>query len=283
MNLTDLHPWVHDAADLKREEQKRWYSPSSFFFSQGQSLVLAASYFRDTRLTSTARGGVARKHRHRIHLALFGQLMASLEYLFKDFIAQVIDLTDVFDEKVKKAKWIEVDAGHVLSVRTVKTTPGALLLHSTLGWQDSRTVNVRYSDLFLFQPIDQPEIDTLDRLWVLRHSVAHNAGFVTARDAARAGVPALSNAVVDLNEEFIRETFDFLCNIAKRVATEVGDRVVLEWLRSKKEVEANWKRDKQTYTWLKYLAAYIPSRARELPKIRKGTYTADFARANAPP
>jgi hypothetical protein len=107
-------------------------------------------------------------------------------------------------------------------------------------------------------------VDTLDRLWILRHSVAHNAGFVTARDAARAGVASLSNAVVDIDAAFINETFDFLCAISKRVAEGVGDRVLLEWLRSKKEAGKNWKRDKQTFIWLKFLATYVASRTEDL-------------------
>lgn len=280
MDPTNLEAWPYDAADLQREEEKRWYSPASFFFSQGQALVLAASYFRNDRLTPQARGGVARKHRHRVHLALFGQLLASLEYLFKDFIAQVVDVVDIYDEQIKKADWITVDAGHILSVRTARGTPGAMLLHPTMGWQNPKNVNARYSRLFEFSPIHASEIETLEQLWVLRHSVAHNAGFVTSHDAARAGMPHLSNEVAAIDDEFIREAFYFLCEIASRVAESVGDTVLIAWLKSRVDAGKDYKRDKQTYSLLKWLATYVDSRAQAIPRVLKGQYSDDWARAN---
>src|SRR6266705_2427678 len=177
--------WNRDTADVVRDELKRKESPCSFFWSQGQSLSLAAEYFVDDRLAETARGGVALKHRHRVHLALFGQLMASFEDLLKYFVAKVIDLTAVLDTKVQKAKWMEVDASKVLAYRLVATTPGAMLVHSTLGWHVPATVKLRYQELFSRNPITNDEISTLERLWILRHTVAHNAGFVIQYDAVR--------------------------------------------------------------------------------------------------
>jgi hypothetical protein len=70
--------------------------------------------------------------------ALFGQLMASFGYLLKDFVAKAVDLTAVIDPKVQKAKWMEVDAAKVLASRIAATTPGAMLVHSTLGWHTHR-------------------------------------------------------------------------------------------------------------------------------------------------
>jgi hypothetical protein len=208
--------------------------------------------------------------------------MASLEYLLKDFVAQVVDLADIYDDRIRRAKWIEVNAGQILNVRAARTSPGALLLHSTLGWQDPRTVNQRYKEIFEYEPIDGAEVDALERLWVLRHSVAHNAGLVIAQDAARGGMPHLSNEVVDIDAEFIDQTFLFLCNIARRVAEKVGDKVISDWLRSKKDNGMDYRRDKQTYTWLKWLATYVDSRAQDLPRVSKSSYSTDFAKANPP-
>lgn len=282
VDLTNLKPWAVDTADLEREEFKRWYSPSSFFYSQGKAIVLAATYFQNNRLTQAARGGVARKHRHRIHLALFGQLLASLEYLFKDFVAQVIDNTDIYDEKIKKAKWIPLDIAQILITRGIGNTPGRLLLHPTMGWHDPRAVNARYVEIFEYAPIASSELATLERLWILRHSVAHNAGLVITQDAGRAGMPLLSNKVVDINDEMVEETFSFLCTIARRVAKEVGDKIVLDWLRSKKESGKEYRRDKAIYSDLKWLSIYVESRNENLPKVTKGQYSADFLRANPP-
>jgi hypothetical protein len=271
--------WTSDAADIAREELKRERSPSSFFYSQGQALVLAATYFRNDRLAAHARGGVAQKHRHRIHLALFGQMMAALEFLFKDFVASVVDLIPTFDDALLQAKWLDVDAKRVLSLRSASTTAGAVLLHGTLGWHDSDTVNKRYSALFKVAPIENSEIPDLDRLWLLRHSVAHNAGFVTAYDAVRGGMPDLADAVAAVDGDYLAEAFDFLCKISHRVADNVGGEVVLAWLRTRAAAGKNYPRDKATYLQLKLLATFVQSRAANLPTITKASYTADWEKA----
>lgn len=272
--------WASDAADIAREERKREASPSSFFYSQGQALVLAANYFRNDRLAPAARGGVAQKHRHRIHLALFGQLMAALEFLFKDFVASVIDLVPTFDEAILQAKWLEVDAKRVLSLRSASTTAGSVLLHGTLGWHDADTVNKRYSALFQKAPIENSEVPDLDRLWLLRHSVAHNAGFVTAYDSVRGGMTDLADAVADIDGTFLSESFDFLSTIASRVAEVVGDQVVLAWLKSRIPAGKNYQRDKDTYKRLKLLATIVKSRTAELPSVTKGNYSRDWQKAS---
>jgi hypothetical protein len=117
-------PWNADTTDTERDERKRQSSPASFFFSQGQAICLSADYFTDDRLVENARGGVAKKHRLRIHLALFGQLMASFEYMLKDFIARAIDVSDILDEKVKTSKWIDIDVARVLGIRTAQYAVG---------------------------------------------------------------------------------------------------------------------------------------------------------------
>lgn len=271
--------WSSDAADITREERKRELSPSSFFFSQGKALALAAEYFSDQRLTRNARGGVARKHRHRIHLALFGQMMAALEFLLKDFVASAIDLVPTFDDALLQAKWLEVDAKRVLSLRSASSTAGSVLLHSTLGWHDADSVNKRYSALFQKAPVETSEIPTLDRLWLLRHSVAHNAGFVTAYDAVRGDMPALADSVADIDAEFLTETFAFLCTIARRVAEVVGDAVVIAWLKTRLPAGKDYQRDKATYKKLRLLATFVESRTRELPSATKSSYSEDWKRA----
>ena len=270
--------WTRDTAESLRDEKKRKESPASFFFSQGRSLVLAAQYFDDARLIEQARGGVAAKHRHKVHLALFGQLMASFEYLLKDFIAKIIDVTDLYDEVIRKAKWIEVDAGRVLASRAVATTPGSILIHPTMGWHTPETVNRRYGELFEHQAIQLGEQRNLERLWILRHSVAHNAGFVIHHDAARIGTSTLSEKVANVDANFVSAAFDFLSPIAKRIAETIGDKVLLNWLRGAQELGSEYARDEATYQRLKKLATYVSSRPSGLPDFAETEYKKDIAR-----
>lgn len=268
--------WNRDTADTARDEHKRNKSPCSFFCSQGQSLVLAAEYFKDDRLETKARGGVALKHRHRIHLALFGQMMASFEYLLKDFVAKAIDITSILDPIIMKAKCVDTSPEKILAARNASTTPGAMLVHSTLGWHSPITVNERYQELFTKKPISGPELQTLERLWIIRHTVAHNAGFVIQYDASRLGADALSDKVANIDGKFIQETFDLLKPIAKRIADLIGTELMRKWLESIKPSGADFSRDETTYVALKNLGTIVESRIQDLPNIKSDEYKKDF-------
>lgn len=268
--------WNRDSADAHRDELKRSSSPCSYFFSQAQSLSLAANYFVDERLSNEARGGVAIKHRHRMQLALFGQLMAAFEYMLKDFIAQAVDATTVLDSSIQDAKWIEVSAAKILASRSMATTPGTMLVHSTLGWHTPEKVNERYESLFGQKPIDAGEIPDLERLWILRHSVAHNAGYITSYDASRLSAANLADSIANIDANFISETKDFLIPISERLATVVGSALLSRWFSSLSEDGPDYTRDQNTYKRLKCLATMIRSRTREVPEPTEQDYLNEF-------
>lgn len=272
--------WDLDTADFKRDEKKRTNSPCSFFYSQGRALLRSAMYFNNDRLSDSANIGTAKKHRHRIQLSLFGQLMASFEYMLKDFIGQTIDSCDIIDEKIKDQDWVDIDVDRVLAQKSSETSVGSLLIHPTLGWHYASEVNERYETLFGNSVILESEAPTLKRLWIIRHSVAHNAGFVTNPDANRFGSTEISEAVVNTDDDFISETFDFLDPIAKRVAERCGKCLLHQWMRSISERSPNFERDQEIYTSLKLLGTYVQSRPTDLPDIGEGDYLSDYESIN---
>lgn len=240
-------------------------------------MITAAKYFSDDRLVDNASGEVAKKHRHRIRLALFGQLMASYEYMLKDFLARIIDIADIFDQKLIKQKWISIDTERILSQRVAQTTVGSLLIHPTLGWQDPDQVNERYKFVLGNEIILPSEIPTLNRLWVLRHSVAHNAGFVTSPEAGRIGSATISEKVINTDDDFMLDTFEFLKPIAKRLAGTCGNSALQQWLKSTVDLDANYERDRLIYERLKLVGTYLPGRPRTLPKFTEQDYLNDRA------
>jgi hypothetical protein len=280
MELPD--PWTASTSDTERDEKKRVASPASFFFCQGRGICLAAEYFHDGRLITTAQGGTAKKHRLRIHLALFGQLMASFEYMLKDFIARVVDLSDVFDERLKRCSWVKIDLDRVLAIRMASMSAGSLLVHPTQRWHDADAVNHRYGELFHDSIIKAGEVEFLNHLWILRHSVAHNAGYVTGPDAARLGASPLANKIAHVDDTFIKDTFDFLRPIAERQAAVFGRRVLKEWMHHRVPDE-DFARDKGRYTQFLHLATFVASRTQELPEATAADYSADFAASRAAP
>lgn len=280
MPFPEVAAWNRDSVDIARENTKRKESPCSFFFSHGRSLVLAAEYFHDDRLSEEARGGVALKHRHKIQLALFGQLMAAFEYMLKDFIAKSIDAAAVFDEKLKQQEWLSITTERVLSQRIAQSTIGSMLVHPTLGWHSPETVNDRYKAIFNVTPFDGGDIKKVFVLWVLRHSVAHNAGFVTAHDSARINQPVLTEKVAQIDEIFIKDTFNYLCLIASRLAVSCGKSMLKQWFKSMKTYGQNWERDQNAYMAIKLLGSYVSSRNQELPTYDQAAYSADWVAIN---
>lgn len=276
-------PRVRDTADALRDAEKRRKSPGSFFYSQGQSQVLAATYFRTDRLAEHARGAVSSKHMHRIQMALFGQLMAAFEYFLKDFVAKAIDATPLVDETLKKQKWLEIDVDRVLANRSGSATVGATLVHTTMGWHYPAEVNVRYSNLFNFQAIPPEAIGVLEKLWILRHSVAHNAGFVTHWDATRIGSVGLADHAADIDGDFIRETFDFLAPIVQSVTETCGGNLLRRFFEPLRDRGQNFREDAGTYEKLKYLSLYISRRSDDLPAVNAALYRADFDHFAATP
>lgn len=275
-------PRNRDTVDAQRDERKRQKSPGSFFYSQGRGQVLAAAYFTDDRLADVARGGVALKHRHRIHLALFGQLMASFEYFLKDFVAKTIDATTQLDEKIKKEKWLEIDVDRVLANRSGMATIGSTLVHSTLGWHSPAQVNARYVSLFTRNAFSAREVETLEKLWVLRHSVAHNAGMIIHYDATRIGDEMLADHAADIDADFISETFNFLNPIARTICQECGGNLLKQHFQPLQARGPDFIADTSVYSRLKPLFEYVESRTTELSQIDQRSYNADFARFSAP-
>jgi hypothetical protein len=137
-------------------------------------------------------------------------------------------------------------------------------------------VNTRYRFFFGQDPIDKTFTKELDRLWVLRHSVAHNAGLVTNHDAMRIGTPSLSHKVVAINDTFIEETFKFLSPIARSMVQIAGDSL-LSRLREDIAVQGkNFTRDADLYIAIKRLSSFIKSRTQGLPVFSAADYNTDF-------
>jgi hypothetical protein len=145
-----------------------------------------------------------------------------------------------------------------------------------MGWHYPEEVNKRFASLFQASPIEMSEFTNLEKLWILRHSVAHNAGYVIAVDSSRIGAVNLRQKVVDIDPPFVEETFTFLSVIANRLATVVGQKILTVWLTERVKLGADFSRDATTYRSLKGLASYIQSRPKALPNFGAVAYRHDI-------
>jgi len=266
------NPSTSESSDAQRDERKRQASPPSAFFAQSQAVLTAVKYFEGLH---SGYPGAARKHMNRICGAMFVQLMAAFEFTTKDFIAQTLDATHIYDDDVKGWSWLQIDVAAVLSTREGLGRLGAVLVHPLPQWQVPETVNERYQDVFKRQPIRRLEIQPLRDLWIVRHSVAHNAGFVTQPDARRLRSAELREKQVSIDVDFLQEAIDFLRAVVARLDTVIGASLLERFFRE--GASGVWEQDRETYARLKLLTTYVRSRPTELPEIEESRYAADLA------
>lgn len=134
------NPSTSESNDAQRDERKRKASPPSAFFAQSQAILTALKYYDDLH---SGYPGAARKHMNRICGAMFAQLMAAFEFATKDFIAQTLDATHIYDDEVKDWSWPQIDIAAVLSTREGLGRLGAVLVHPLPQWHVPETVNER--------------------------------------------------------------------------------------------------------------------------------------------
>lgn len=261
-----------ESADARRDERKREASPPSAFYAQSQAILTAVRYFEPL---NSGYPGTAKKHKNRTRSALFVQLMATFEFAMKDFIARTLDHTHIYDEAATKWDWLDIDIPTLLGAREGSGRLGGLLVHPLSGWQTPDTMNSRYMDVFERQPIAGGEIETLQDLWIVRHSVAHNGGLVTSADARRLRSGALAEKQVLIDVSFLEQASDFLRGIVGRLEAVVGPSLLGAWF--KRGASRLWADDEEYYISIKLLTTYIQSRARPLPAVTEQDYNSDLS------
>jgi hypothetical protein len=261
-----------ESQDSQRDERKRQSSPPSSFFAQSQAILTSVNYIEPLH---SGYVGAAAKHKNRTRSALLVQMMSAFEFAMKDFIAQTLDATHLYDDVAKEWKWLLIDIPSVMSSRDSLGRVGAILIHPLLGWQTPETMNSRYQDVYGRQPIAKNELQQLRDLWIIRHSIAHNGGFVTEADARRLRTPALRNRQILIDVDYLQRAVEFLRGITMRLSDPVGLSLLRRWFAE--GAAGTWDEDRETYQRLKKLVAYVNSRVQEVPVPDQAMYIADQA------
>jgi hypothetical protein len=259
------------SADAQRDERKRQASPPSSFYAQSQAILTAVAYFDPLH---SGYAGAAGKHKNRMWSSLFVQLMAAFEFAMKDFIAQTLDATHIYDDNVKNWVWLQIDVPTVMATREGLVRLGAVLIHPLQGWQTPETLNSRYKNVYNREPVASSEIQSLRDLWIVRHSVAHNGGIVTPPDARRLRDTSLADQQVRIDFEYLGDATRFLREIVNRLSTLVGPSLIQKWVRE--AASRSWTSDQLDYSRIKLLTTCVESRARELPTVDEAMYDADI-------
>jgi hypothetical protein len=262
-----------ESADAHRDERKRQESPPSSFFAQSQAILTGVRYLEPLH---SGYGGAARKHKNRAWSALLVQLMAAFEFTMKDFIAQTLDVTHIYDDEIATWDWVELNISAVLGTRDGSGKLGAVLIHPLSGWQTPEKMNSRYQDVFRRMPIANDELPYLKDLWIVRHSIAHNGGVITGPDARRLREPSLTNEQILVDLDYLENATNFLREIVGRLESVVGEALLKRWFGE--AASGSWETDSVVYRPLKLLTTYVQSRPRELPEIDELDYLVDEER-----
>lgn len=135
-------------------------------------------------------------------------------------------------------------------------------------------MNRRYKLLFGQEVfVSSAEIETINRLWILRHAVAHNAGFVTHHDSYRLRAPSLKERTIEITPEFLRHTRDSLAVTVRRQGDPIGQAVLSRWLKQRSS--GDFAQDSEAYRRIKSIATVVKQRTRDLPLLAAADYLAD--------
>lgn len=201
--------------------------------------------------------------------------MASFEFAMKDFLAQTLDATHIYDDDAQQWGWLQLDVATVLGTREGLGRLGAVMIHPLQGWQTPETMNSRFKDVFDREPIAGDEIQPLRDLWIVRHSIAHNGGVVTAPDARRLRSPQLADKQVLIDLDYLEAAADLLRGIVQRLETVIGVALITRWFNE--GATGSWDRDEDAYGPIKLLTTFVQSRPAELPQVDEAMYLADQA------
>jgi hypothetical protein len=119
------------------------------------------------------------------------------------------------------------------------------------GWQVPETMNSRYREIFDRQPIAADEIPSLRDLWIVRHSIPHNGGFVTQPDARRLRTHTLAEKQVLIDLDFVQQATTFLRTIVGRLESAVGPSLLRKWFQD--AATGVWAHDQIDYLRLNFL------------------------------
>ena len=240
--------------------------------SRTQGLLVAARYFEDR--SSAGYAGVSKKHLQRLNSAFLGQLLASFEWCLKDYIAGTLDATDAFDGLLSNQDWLRPRVETIFAQRSEGGSIGALLIHPSQGWHDVDTANRRFKRLFNHElVVSSSDAESLRSLWLLRHSLAHNAGIVTHPDAYRMNAPALAGQTAAIDRDFLADAADVLRRTVRRLEDPIGGAMVKHWFVNR--ATGTYTEDRDTYRTLRLIGTAVRRSSEGLPSVTKSRYTKD--------
>lgn len=254
----------------QRLSDKLERSPGSFFKARARDLVLGASYANE-RLPANAYGATSRRHFHTVCGATYAVLLSSFELSLKSLYARIIDRTGRYDDMLKGDKGLTIKPELILANRDVAGA-GDVFASQWNAWQSPTEVNKRFRNLIAVDPLDNAAVADLEKLWQIRHVIAHSSGVTSRLDRHRlAGAIEADRALV-IDGDYLVVVETHLLAIVTAATAVVGTRLLDDYFSN----QPTWDANEDEFAAL-FLLGRVVGQTQNLPVVAEDDFNAEQA------
>lgn len=254
----------------RRLSDKLERSPGSFFKARARDLVLAAGYAND-RLPGNAYGGTSQRHYHTVCGATYAVLLSSFELTIKSLYARSIDCTGRYDDRLKGDTKLTIKPELILANRDV-TGAGDVFASQWNAWQAPTEVNQRFCKLIEINPLDNTAVAALEKLWQIRHVIAHSSGVTSRLDRHRLGGAIEADRALVIDGDYLAVVEERLLAIMTSAAAVVGKRLLDDYF----DRNPAWDTEQVEFTALLLLGRVV-GQTQDLPEVTEADFDAEQA------
>jgi hypothetical protein len=187
----------------------------------------------------------------RLSASVFVAMMGHFEIFQRSFVSGLFEATRFMrniniDAVVKRILGDSRDTGiriiDIAAYRGQPTNIGDLLTDNILGWHNPHRVNeIINAMLEKVNFYSASDIDYLNCLWQIRHSIAHRGGWLTLPDAQKVPqLKSISDKLVSFDHNFIRqvhvEFHGIIKSSVKRASESFNNRIEIDYRGSENEI-----------------------------------------------
>lgn len=165
-----------------------------------------------------------------ISAALTAAIMGDFETYQKMLFGGIVEYSRVlssFDvkkvcESLSKKLNLGIDLLRLMAYRGQRTPVGRLVADSLSGWHDPTQVNLAFMCLITTNIFELAEINDLQALWQIRHSIVHTGGWLTRPDSQKVLVlQRFGDTQLHFNNNFVNAVVRRLHRIVKAATGRV--------------------------------------------------------------
>lgn len=174
-------------------------------------------------------------HLYHITAASIGSIMGHFELWQKLTFAYVFEMSRHFSGfdcnacvgKLSKDSGLNIDIKNFLAYRGEPVAIGQMVADSLAGWHAPKKVNSHFNALFKFAFYSNKEVEALELLWQIRHTMVHTGGWLTLTDSQKLKhLNELGNTAVFLKSTFVTNSIRLLHHIVRDAIHRLNEQMI---------------------------------------------------------